>query len=205
MVPDEGPRNGLRHLESRLETTATAALVRNSVSSVWSPRPETKQNSIFSIMVQHWGDEKAMTIRRQISDSHVLPRQRKAAQQAVATASSKLSAATESSGDKDLFTLNHEPETNHFGASPPLCPSSDDGWRSWCGNLLDGSDVLGEGLRKPVSEVYYFGEQAIKALGTPAAPKPDSGRKDASGKMCAGMMLDAKVQGSGFWDWGSWF
>ena len=55
--------DGLCHLESRMETTATAALVRSRSDSVWASRTRgassssfsSSQRSLFPLMVQHWG------------------------------------------------------------------------------------------------------------------------------------------------------
>lgn len=65
----ESLQDGLCHLQNRTETTATAAIAQKSGGSFWSPQCKTSQNSLFPLMVQHWGDEKAIYIQRHISDS----------------------------------------------------------------------------------------------------------------------------------------
>ncbi|KAM4056842.1 hypothetical protein HRG_003705 [Hirsutella rhossiliensis] len=62
--PDAGGVSGLR---SRMETTATASLVKqHNAFSMWSPRPEPLQSHILPLVQRHWGLEKAMSMKRLI-------------------------------------------------------------------------------------------------------------------------------------------
>lgn len=57
---------GVFGLRSRLETTATASLVKRDADSMWSPRPEPLQSHILPLVQRHWGLEKAMSMKRLI-------------------------------------------------------------------------------------------------------------------------------------------
>lgn len=58
--------SGLTHVQSRIETTATASLKRNNVLSSWSPISPSNSDAIFDLMKRHWGVVRASELMRQV-------------------------------------------------------------------------------------------------------------------------------------------
>ncbi|KAG6008376.1 hypothetical protein E4U21_004580 [Claviceps maximensis] len=197
-------KDGLCHLESRMETTATAALVPRCKDSVWASRTRgassssssssssslssSPQRSLFPLMVQHWGDEKAIDVQRRISDSQM---------------------------------MFHRPHQLDFG-----CPNeklvvpdqhvADSRWKVWSGQGTGPLQSAEEEIKTPVRDIYYFGERAIKALKSPSgnptsARYPAGLRRDEFRRISStnehkrAAEVEAKEKDLKFWDWGKWF
>ncbi|KAG5930290.1 hypothetical protein E4U53_002267 [Claviceps sorghi] len=184
--------DGLCQLQSRMETTATAALVPSCNDSVWasrtrrassswssrSSRSSSSRCSLFRLMVQHWGDGKAIEVQRRISDSHV------------------------------MLPSRHQLDFGRLDARPVAADqhAAESRWKVWSGQ--DGKALeSGEGqIRTPVGEIYYFGERAIKALKSPAGHERDEfGTRSSGSKHNSAAGLDVKDKDVRFWDWGKWF
>ncbi|KAG6015499.1 hypothetical protein E4U54_003430 [Claviceps lovelessii] len=185
--------DGLCHLESRMETTATAVLLRSCNDSVWASRRRgaslssaaaaaeaaaAEQRSLFSLMAQHWGDEKAIDVQRRISDSQM------------------------------MFQSPHQldfgcPSESLAGADQHAAESR---WKVWSGQGTKTLQSAEEEIKTPVREIYYFGERAIKALKSPAGFEgEESCRKPSRNKYKSAAVLEAKEKDLNFWDWGKWF
>lgn len=202
--PPGPPQNGVYRLQSRIETSARVALTRNSSESVWSPRSKVPQSSLFSLMVQHWGDEKAIAIQRRITDSKIAPpdpavvaRQPAMLKLGVAHEHSTSDSTTDAVADK----------------TQDSCPACLDGeetdaserWKRWCGDLWDTAQRPEAGIKTPVNDVYYFGESAIKTLGAPDEAKGVKGRRSDRPAESGGIVPARGGGNPKFWDWGSWF
>lgn len=199
--------DGLCHLESRLETTATAALVRNSSDSVWSSRTRASQNSLFPLMVQHWGDEKAIDVQRRISDAQMVCRnQGTRSQYSTDPIMANCSTAMRSHSTTTRLTCpNYQLEFGrHHGESDASQMAAESRWKAWSGQELSRPQCLDEGIKTPVREMYYFGERAIKALRPPTGLESGGTRRNLSSNKRAAV-LGSKEKDSKFWDWGKWF
>jgi hypothetical protein len=194
----EPPRSGLCQLQSRMETTATAAVARRFKNSAWSPRSKPSQNSLFPLMVEHWGDEKAIVMQRRISDSQAaMPRDID---------------CDSTSGEGALRTFRFEEQYPH---GLPGCqryllggkytePSNISGLsKSRCVQQVDGQQVSASTLYPPGHGVYYFGERALRTL----APNlmGDKSEMQVRPSMEQQADEDARHKDSRFWAWGSWF
>ncbi|KAK2591650.1 hypothetical protein QQS21_010664 [Conoideocrella luteorostrata] len=200
----ESIENGLCHLQSRMETTATAALVRNGNSSIWSPRSKVSQNSLFPLMVQHWGDEKAIEIQRRISDSQMMPRLFDARPQSANDDTPRASRGSAANGNTDFFNENLPLKFHRLDKNFTSDLAAEAHWKTWCGQGTDIPLDTSRGLKTPIRDIYYFGERAIKALGTPT--KFDSKRINRNTSSTKEKIIqDSKYKDSRFWDWGSWF
>ncbi|KAG5954081.1 hypothetical protein E4U57_004881 [Claviceps arundinis] len=190
--------DGLCHLESRMETTATAALVRNCGGSVWASRNRASlQSSLFPLMVQHWGDEKALEVQRRISDSQL-----KARGPGVHPQYSSLAWAANQPLD-----FGCPGESAVIADQPAHQDDAESRWKAWSGQGTERPDAAEENITTPAGAIYYFGEKAIKALQMPTAGlERDGGRRRLSRtKHKATTGQSSKEKDSKFWDWGSWF
>ncbi|KAG5976853.1 hypothetical protein E4U56_001099 [Claviceps arundinis] len=190
--------DGLCHLESRMETTATAALVRNCGGSVWASRNRASlQSSLFPLMVQHWGDEKALEVQRRISDSQL-----KARGPGVHPQYSSLAWAANQPLD-----FGCPGESAVIADQPAHQDDAESRWKAWSGQGTERPDAAKENITTPAGAIYYFGEKAIKALQMPTAGlERDGGRRRPSRtKHKATTGQSSKEKDSKFWDWGSWF
>ncbi|KAG6301472.1 hypothetical protein E4U09_005201 [Claviceps aff. purpurea] len=190
--------DGLCHLESRMETTATAALVRNCSSSVWASRNRAStQSSLFPLMVQHWGDEKALEVQRRISDSQLKARSPGGHPQY-----SSLAWAANQPLD-----FGCPGESAVIADQPVDQDDAESRWKAWSGQGTERPDAAEENITTPAGAIYYFGEKAIKALQMPTAGlERDGGRRRPSrNKHKAATGQSSKEKDLKFWDWGSWF
>lgn len=196
----EPPQKGLCNLQSRMETNATAAIGRKTNSSVWSPRSKALQNSLFPLMVQHWGDEKAISMQRQISDSQ-MPMSRAGECHAV----SPMQQTTSEFPMTFNFNADHPNRTSGLqryvldgNSMNPRNPSSGLRTRQRV-QLVDGPENSKQGPSTPVRDMYYFGERALRALAPTPCPDGDALRRHQNTN------ARLKRKDSSFWDWGSWF
>ncbi|KAG5971659.1 hypothetical protein E4U58_007270 [Claviceps cyperi] len=191
--------DGLCHLESRMETTATAALVRNcGGSSVWASRNrESTQGSLFPLMVQHWGDEKALEVQRRISDSQLKARR--------SDGHSQYSSLAWAANQPLSFGCPGESAV--IADQPADRDDAESRWKAWSGQGTERPDAAKENITTPAGAIYYFGEKAIKALQMPTAGlERDGGRRRPSRtKHKAITGQSSKEKEVKFWDWGSWF
>ncbi|OAA47708.1 hypothetical protein NOR_02198 [Metarhizium rileyi] len=209
IVNVELPQSGLCHLQSRMETTATAAIAWKSRSSVWSPKSKAPQNSLFPLLVQHWGDEKAISLQRRISDSQTT-------QVKDSGCDTIDSAATSRDNEALGMTFGFDMDPLH-GAAPELQRYLLDGTslnipqaiflsRNQDVGLGTKLQEVGASPSSPVRDMYYFGERALRAL----APSPTSESNNIQTNPTAGEQTslgkpELKHKDSNFWDWGSWF
>ncbi|KAG6234183.1 hypothetical protein E4U26_005919 [Claviceps purpurea] len=190
--------DGLCHLESRMETTATAALVRNCGSSVWASRNRAStQSSLFPLMVQHWGDEKALEVQRRISDSQLKARSPGGHPQY-----SSLAWAANQPLD-----FSCPGESAVIADQPVDQDDAESRWKAWSGQGTERPDAAEENITTPAGAIYYFGEKAIKALQMPTAGLDRDGgrRRPSRNKHKAATGQSSKEKDLKFWDWGSWF
>ncbi|KAG5981963.1 hypothetical protein E4U55_002471 [Claviceps digitariae] len=176
--------DGLCYLESRMETTATAVLVRSCNDSVWASRTRgpssssSSQRSLFPLMVQHWGDERAIDVQRRISDSQM------------------------------MFQSPHHLDFSCLGERLPVADqhAAESDWKVWSGQGTKPPQSTDEEIKTPVREIYYFGERAIQALKAPAGPERHQVcRKSSRNKHKSAAVTEPKEKDVNFWDWGKWF
>ncbi|KJK80256.1 hypothetical protein H634G_04495 [Metarhizium anisopliae BRIP 53293] len=200
----KSPQSGLCHLQSRMETTATIAITQKSGGSLWSPRGKTPQNSLFPLMVQHWGDEKAISTQRRITDSQVT-RVKDVGRDVASVTTPKVTESACMTFDFDMDSLYRSPGLQRY-----LLDGTSMNWpRANClsksrrPQSADKLQEAGRSSRSPVRDMYYFGERAIRAL----APTPTSEKNVVRmhPAVSQGSDMGLKHKDSKFWDWGSWF
>ncbi|KHN98131.1 uncharacterized protein MAM_03892 [Metarhizium album ARSEF 1941] len=201
----ELPQSGLCHLQSRMDTAATAAVQQKSGGSVWSPGSKTLQNSLFPLMVQHWGDEKAISTQRRITDSQVT-RAKDSGREVASAATPTGREAARMRFDFDLDSLYESPELQRYllDGNSIGSPRTNCGSEGRCVRSVDEpQEATGPSSTTPAREMYYFGERALRALAPTPASEKNAIRKYLATNQRPG--LGVKHKDSKFWDWGSWF
>ncbi|KAG8425319.1 hypothetical protein J3458_002032 [Metarhizium acridum] len=203
IINEKVPQSGLCHLQSRMETTATTAITQKSGGSLWSPRSKAPQNSLFPLMVQHWGDEKAISTQRRITDSQVT-RVKDTGRDVAPATSPQITESVRMTFDFDMDSLHGSPGLQRYllDGTSMNCPRANYLSKSRRASV-DKLQEAGRSSRSPVRDMYYFGERALRALApTPTSEKNLIRMHPATSQ---GSVMGLKHKDSKFWDWGSWF
>jgi hypothetical protein len=67
-------RNGISSVRTSMETVAVASLKRCNGFSPWSPHPAPAPNTLFQLIAQHWGSEKANEAMQKMLSQRSTPR-----------------------------------------------------------------------------------------------------------------------------------
>lgn len=230
--PDVAGVSGLR---SRMETTATASLMKqHDAFSMWSPRPEPLQSHILPLVQRHWGTEKAMSMKRLImGQQHPQPRRLPRTRQGQSgepgllgldSAAARAPPARAITRQASLRT-GHTPEASTFGAAaegraqqllspaPPTAPpslsssrSSDEG--HCYGGPLDQRNSGDDG-RGNVGILQGRAETRSgsgTSLRSPLEAWAATGPEEGRRTRQDQEALHGKsMQDTGFWNWGLWF
>lgn len=71
---DIDSRNGISSVRTSMETVAVASLKRCNGFSPWSPHPTPSPNTLFQLITQHWGSEKANEAMQKMLSQRSTPR-----------------------------------------------------------------------------------------------------------------------------------
>lgn len=163
-------------LQSRLETTAMAAVKKCHDDSIWILPPKPSHNSLFRLMVQHWGDTKALQVQRRISDMSRSP--------AVQIPSKTVTQAG----------INPFP---HISDAQTVV----DGKNTATEAVRANNATLD---RPPICDTYSLGQKALKSR-SPHYGTRYKERQTETQHFGSGMDDEPNRKDAGFWEWGSWF